>query len=701
MPLPRSSRTVSRPLALFLAVASTGVAFLPGVASADDVYYFGGGFTDNWSNPLNWNGAAVPAQYDNLLFRGALRSQSTINERREYGDLRFLPDPGDISASYEFFGSAHTSTLFSDYGVWDSRFNTILNATKSSQQFNATVANTYRVLTIDNATARSDAGAINFKTIALVPGNVIGPGGTTDRNLTVAFKPGANGIVVNNLTVIANDQRGLATIDGPGYVSVRGKSINYDYQVKQGTLSLGLEPVNPDLYGDSTLFTLNAGTTLDLDSGNGPVQSKQWIISATSGQAAINVDADLSVYLSNTTLTGTFAKTGSGKLELASAASGTSFAVQGGQMVMSNRQVNSTLTGLSVASGTTFEVANGTEVYTPTPTGTGSISLNSARLTLTPTTATQLDARITGSGFLRVAAPGGLVDVRAINAYTGGTRVDAGTLVVSSAFGGLGSGDVEVLGGTLAGTGRVSGKVFVKQGGTIAPSRADTPGLNTGTFTVAGLHLTAGGNVAIEFNGINQGTQVDLLAVNNGGAFGDANITNGTLSLSRGTNFFPASGKFPKVSILKTGTSGSLAGVFARVNGVRVNDSYSFAVTYDAQNVYAQLADVSDTNLDNVQNYLDVYALASNYKTGVANQVWLSGDLSGDGLVNYTDLLLANSYVPRLTQAQFDGLLSRSYALWYDYGVLQGYSVPEPTSLAVVSLAGLFLGRRRRAASGV
>jgi autotransporter-associated beta strand protein len=86
-----------------------------------------------------------------------------------------------------------------------------------------------------------------------------------------------------------------------------------------------------------------------------------------------------------------------------------------------------------------------------------------------------------GTGTLTLSQP---------NTYTGGTKVSAGTLLVTNTTGsGTGTGSVDVQsGGTLGGTGFITGNVTIGAGATVSP------GLSPGVLTVGPTTFAGGGN---------------------------------------------------------------------------------------------------------------------------------------------------------------------------------------------------------------
>jgi len=110
------------------------------------------------------------------------------------------------------------------------------------------------------------------------------------------------------------------------------------------------------------------------------------------------------------------------------------------------------------------------------------------------------------------------------------------------------------------------------------------------------------------------------------------------------------------------------------------------------------LARPGDANADGTVNFNDLLLLASNYNSQTRR--WAFGDFNADGAVNFNDLLLlAQNYntsgpqpadLPTLTSPDFAAAWSAAEA-----------AVPEPTSIAFISLAATPLlttrrGRRRR-----
>jgi hypothetical protein len=121
--------------------------------------------------------------------------------------------------------------------------------------------------------------------------------------------------------------------------------------------------------------------------------------------------------------------------------------------------------------------------------------------------------------------------------------------------------------GLLAGGGVIVGNVIIN-GGVVSP------GFSPGTLTVNGNYTQgSGGSLKEEIAGTGAG-QFDVLNVTGTASLG------GTLNISLLNGFVPAPG-----SSFNFLTAASISGTFATVNGLAINGSESFTLTYGAQTV--------------------------------------------------------------------------------------------------------------------
>lgn len=151
--------------------------------------------------------------------------------------------------------------------------------------------------------------------------------------------------------------------------------------------------------------------------------------------------------------------------------------------------------------------------------GSGGITDNGA-LDFNSSGNSTVSAVIGGSGTLTLTGSG-TVTLSGNNSYSGGTAVNAGTLLVNNLSGsGVGPGAVTVAnGGVLGGGGVISGSVTVNSGGTLAP------GNPVGTLTI-GSQFTANSGAILNFT---LGSNSDEVAVGGNLALaGTLNITSGS-----------------------------------------------------------------------------------------------------------------------------------------------------------------------------
>lgn len=231
-----------------------------------------------------------------------------------------------------------------------------------------------------------------------------------------------------------------------------------------------------------------------------------------------------------------------------------------------------------------------------------------------------LNVVLAGSDGLEKLLNGTLV-LAATNTYTGETTVRAGTLRVN---GRIGDGAVFVAGGTLGGTGTITGPVTVQSGGTLAP------GDSIGTLNLSNaLVLQPGSATRIEVNAAtSEHDRVQgMPSVNYGGTLVVSNLA-GTPALGQSFPIFSAassSGNFTNITPGSPGTG--LRWRFEPASGVLS------VVSASSQPVIASLA-LLGTNL---------VLLVTNGPPGATNYLLAS-----------TNLLLPATNWPRLATNTFD-----------------------------------------------
>jgi hypothetical protein len=145
------------------------------------------------------------------------------------------------------------------------------------------------------------------------------------------------------------------------------------------------------------------------------------------------------------------------------------------------------------------------------------------------------------------------------------------------------TGAVNVSGGTLTDSGKITGAVTVAGGslfssgtitGNLVSSGIVTPGsaTKTGTLNDVGVYTqNAGGSLNIDIAGTTASSQYDVLKATTA-------VLGGTLNLT--TGFTPTVG-----STFKILSSTSDTGTFATVNGLSINSTEAYTVTYQPTDV--------------------------------------------------------------------------------------------------------------------
>jgi hypothetical protein len=146
----------------------------------------------------------------------------------------------------------------------------------------------------------------------------------------------------------------------------------------------------------------------------------------------------------------------------------------------------------------------------------------------------------------------------------------AGTATVNGTLTSSTLGTLDVTGGSLFGSGTVGDNVV--DGSVLSPGSSVAA---TGKLTVADTYTQqSAGALDIALDGATAGTKYDQLSVTKGATLG------GTLNISLGTGFTPTVGE--TFTIL---TASTVSDTFATVNGLAINGSEHFTITYNAGSV--------------------------------------------------------------------------------------------------------------------
>ena len=213
----------------------------------------------------------------------------------------------------------------------------------------------------------------------------------------------------------------------------------------------------------------------------------------------------------------------------------------------------------------------------------------------------------TGGGLTKVGSDA--LTLTANDSYTGPTTVSAGTLLVNTS---LASSIVNVgSGGTLRGTGTITGSVSLAAGGVLAPGQNSTINtLNTGNLSFAtGSTLTArinGSNPGSGYDQVDVTGTVNLDALSNGGA---------TLNVALGT-FTPTLNSV-YVLISNDGTD-PVTGLFQTPGGVTLHNGDLFTVGTTNFRIFYTGGDGNDVVLVEASPPSTVYVSNTNFGLSAA-----------------------------------------------------------------------------------
>jgi autotransporter-associated beta strand protein len=256
---------------------------------------------------------------------------------------------------------------------------------------------------------------------------------------------------------------------------------------------------------------------------NGAINSgSALVVAPTTASDASTLDLNgFTLTASNATAALTLGGAANSNANLSTGAAATGVLTLGGNVVYdaTSNPGTATISGGAAGSGVTMTAAR---TFTIGDSGNTTKELS-------------VSAVITGTGGAVIKAGAGTMELTGANTYTGGTTVNAGTLLVNNTTGsGTGAAAVAVNStATLGGNGIITGNVSVNAGGILAPGSA----VNTaGTITLSGSTISLAGNgsaetrLAFDFTGATGNVGAGVLA---GGESWWTNYTGGLLT---GTN---------------------------------------------------------------------------------------------------------------------------------------------------------------------
>jgi hypothetical protein len=426
-------------------------------------------------------------------------------------------------------------------------------------------------------------GTLEIDALGSTGGEIVtNAGGITLNGAAAKFVDSGGKSVLTNLA--SNATGGSFTLaGGAGFTTAGSFTNNGALTAGSGsTFTVGNKLTN---FSGTTLTggSYTVGGTLKFAGAN--IVTDDAAITLTSSTAEIVNSTNSSNGLANLATigtTGSFALSGGANFTTAGALTndGTLSVGSGDTLDIKGALTNvsgGTLTGGVYDVSGTFEFA-GANVVT-----------NAANLTLSGTSAKFLNSTTNASGLANFATnaasgtfsltsganlttAGAFTNAGAFSVGTGSTFKTGGTTAFTQTGGSLAdtgtlsaSGGVTLSAGTLAGNGSITGNL--QSSGSVTPGVAGTPGTltDTGAYT-----QNAGGKLNI---GIGGATSFDALKSTTA-------VLGGTLNLSELNGFVPTVGSTFKILDFNSET-----GKFATVNGLTINGSEAYTVTYQANDV--------------------------------------------------------------------------------------------------------------------
>jgi autotransporter-associated beta strand protein len=347
---------------------------------------------------------------------------------------------------------------------------------------------------------------------------------------------------------------------------------------------------------------------------------------------------------------------------------------------------------------------------------------------------------VIGSGTHKVSliVSAGTLSLTSANTYSGPSTISGGTLLVTNGTGsGTGTSTVTLNGGTLGGSGTISGAANAGSAAhTIFPSASS--GITT-TLSVGSLTLNA--NSTLTFNlaspDTGSGSSNDVINVT---ATNGLNVASGASNLAINDHPTGAASLGYYHAIQLTGSISNLPTAAPPLTSPATVDHVSYIAYSTVTSGYIDIhrGFDGDCNDDGTVNFADYVIISNNY--GQADRGWRGGDMNGDRVTNFADFVLnSNNYGntigsamragsgEALTEAELDDILAfcdsiegslttgqldqladieDMFKSMVDNGTGADSSaftlsststaVPEPASLVLLGLGATTLFRRRR-----
>ena len=659
-----------------------------GINNAADGLYLGYGADDEGFYNLNGTGALQAADefvgYDG---GGTVTQNAGMNIATS---LLYVGHSAGSSGNYSLNGGTLSAPNdaaefvgFSGSGTFDQTGGTntvgtdLILAQNSGSSGSYTLGNTAQLSTDNEYIGTGGSGTFTQK------------GGTnTTTTLNVGFNSGSTGeytltgtgvlsasneIIGSNSTGDLNQSGGTNTVTGTltiGSTSSATVGIG-SYELTSGALSTGTEIVNGTFTQSGGNSTVNGN--LEIAASNGG--------SSGAGGYSLQGTGSLSVTgneIVGQSVAGTFSQTGGthtigGSLVIGAFAgsSGSTYNLGGtGSLKASAEYVGSEEEGFLLQTTGTNTVINDLIVG-----GNDDVAGGTAELYLEGGT-------ITVGGLLRLWPDQSEMYITSGSVTAGDTENQS---LIDQQGGTSSLGDLSGTGNIVVG---YSGQGATPSSMTVTSLRQNSVDIeSSGTLTLLG--------------GASNNTITDLTI--NGGMF---NITNGHIFIDYG------SGPDPIASIAALIATGYADGAWdgpGIMSTVAQANSGSYGIGYADSADPGNPADLSsgtieimytllgDANLDGKVNGADFTLMATHFNDSVTNG-WDEGDFNYDGKVNGADfVLLAENFNQFASQSDVSAADLKALDSFAAANGISLANVPEPTSIGLISLAGLLLQRRRPA----
>lgn len=487
--------------------------------------------------------------------------------------------------------SAESSTLINNY---------LVNFNSGSTAGDATITNNFQMFFNDTSSAGSADITVTDGTSRLI--NFVGSStagtATITNNELINFgfnSTAASAQITNNDTLrfLDNSTAGSAAITNngdEGFIRFSGSSTAGSATIVNDGEILFIDTSDAgdaDVTNNSRLLfsfsssadnatITNSGVVAELaflstsNAGTAAITNNGWYLSfndqSSAGTANIVNNTLMLFFLSASAGAATITNNDDLRFNQTTTGSGASITTSSGAQTTFHNQATGGGAVFDTALGGTVDFSDSTgpnddhKLSAGSISGAGTYVLGANELTVS---SGNVAGTISGVGGSLVMGGFETLTLAGLNSYTGGTTVNAGTLIVASAIGIVTVND----GGTLGGNG-TTGTATINSGGILAP------GASAGILHTGNISFATGATFSIELGGTaTPGTDYDQLAVT-----GSVTLTSALLSISLVNGFDPVSGD--SFIVINNDGTDAVNGTFITLAGYVVAEGRTFKVDY-------------------------------------------------------------------------------------------------------------------------